>query len=788
MGQINKISSFKSFSEVKSQEATMKLREENNVKRQDTVCKIGEILDEMGLTSLTELDEDKRNALISRMFGVVSEDDAKEIEDEINKLGEPKKIKAKSLSEGNAFLGARSKAIEEEKDEFEFNGKTFKVTYKADIVAEGNAFGAARAKAIADGKKEFEVEGKTYKVEDVSKDDKENAKEAGDKEFEFNGKTFQVTESLLEGEVLVFDKLGSPLGELRQEIYNIIQATDDDKWIKALQSIENDLYKLERSIGKYDSKLGVIPTNEGEVTEGNAFGAARAKAIADGKKEFEVEGKTYKVEDVSKDDKENAKEFVAEGESGVKSATILSNQILDFLEANKVIKPNDAQKIHKHLINFLEKTVSEGNTVTFALDDGDLDGKTFKVEGTIYEGKGFKNTKDFEKFLEEIDAMGESSIRKIMGKEYIDTPGNYKEEVEDYDGVEDYMQSNMGTEEFNSLADWWITNVKESVVNEAGAKGDIKVGDIVGNTVQGFYFKVLEIKKDKLVVLNMDTNKKIETYIDNMYKPSKAFVAEGRGTSSLEKYVKSKYKDQRVNQVTFEELLEPIAIHIDAYTGANMGDLEYESNVIYDFKELTDSMAQAHIDGSDLDESKVNEAKEYSFIFNYNTDEDDIQYIQKVLDRAGADAVAKAGIDSEEMVIRAFNAKGLKDARKAIEADGFEIQESKVTEGIKFKKGSKVKTRDGNIETVIRVNSNGNVETEESDYSWPPTSLTKESKVNEAEIKSDDEFKEYAFTILKKAFTSDFDEAKAQEVVDGILKKTDGDYGAAVGMITSSLS
>ena len=81
------------------------------------------------------------------------------------------------------------------------------------------------------------------------------------------------------------------------------------------------------------------------------------------------------------------------------------------------------------------------------------------------------------------------------------------------------------------------------------------------------------------------------------------------------------------------------------------------------------------------EEAKLNEAKDYSFIFNYNTDEDDIQYIQKVLDRAGADAVAKAGIDSEEMVIRAFNSKGLKDARKAIEADGFEIQESVVKEG-----------------------------------------------------------------------------------------------------------
>lgn len=59
--------------------------------------------------------------------------------------------------------------------------------------------------------------------------------------------------------------------------------------------------------------------------------------------------------------------------------------------------------------------------------------------------------------------------------------------------------------------------------------------------------------------------------------------------------------------------------------------------------------------------------------------------------------------------------------------------------------------------------------------------------VNEAEIKSDDEFKEYAFSVLKKAFGADFDEAKAGEVVNGILKKSDGDYGAAVGMLTSSL-
>jgi hypothetical protein len=63
----------------------------------------------------------------------------------------------------------------------------------------------------------------------------------------------------------------------------------------------------------------------------------------------------------------------------------------------------------------------------------------------------------------------------------------------------------------------------------------------------------------------------------------------------------------------------------------------------------------------------------------------------------------------------------------------------------------------------------------------------KESVVNEAEIKSEDEFKDYAMTVLKKAFGDEFDEAKAGEVVDGILKKCDGDFGAAVGMLTSSL-
>lgn len=62
-----------------------------------------------------------------------------------------------------------------------------------------------------------------------------------------------------------------------------------------------------------------------------------------------------------------------------------------------------------------------------------------------------------------------------------------------------------------------------------------------------------------------------------------------------------------------------------------------------------------------------------------------------------------------------------------------------------------------------------------------------ESLVTEADIKSEDDFKEYAMNLLKKSHPDDFDEAKANATIDGILKKCDGDFGAAVGMITSSL-
>ena len=67
------------------------------------------------------------------------------------------------------------------------------------------------------------------------------------------------------------------------------------------------------------------------------------------------------------------------------------------------------------------------------------------------------------------------------------------------------------------------------------------------------------------------------------------------------------------------------------------------------------------------------------------------------------------------------------------------------------------------------------------------TDIVKEAKINEKDITSADEFKEYAMAILKDAFGDDFDEAKATDVANGLIKKYGEDFGAMVGALQSTM-
>lgn len=136
MAEMNKIQSFKTFSQLKAEEKQQQIQEEQQAKRNETATKIAEILAEMEVTSLTELSEEQRKQLVAKLF---NEDTAEDIEDKIEDMGEPKPADEEEgeeleadMSEGNAFIYAAAKAKAEGKDSFEFNGKSYKVTLKKD--------------------------------------------------------------------------------------------------------------------------------------------------------------------------------------------------------------------------------------------------------------------------------------------------------------------------------------------------------------------------------------------------------------------------------------------------------------------------------------------------------------------------------------------------------------------------------------------------------------------------------------------------------------------------------
>jgi uncharacterized protein YdaT len=73
--------------------------------------------------------------------------------------------------------------------------------------------------------------------------------------------------------------------------------------------------------------------------------------------------------------------------------------------------------------------------------------------------------------------------------------------------------------------------------------------------------------------------------------------------------------------------------------------------------------------GVAITEASIKEAKEYTFTFDYNTDPDDIEYIENLLKKARVNAYAEQGTFDDEMVIKAGDAIELRKAKKAIEAE-----------------------------------------------------------------------------------------------------------------------
>jgi hypothetical protein len=86
-----------------------------------------------------------------------------------------------------------------------------------------------------------------------------------------------------------------------------------------------------------------------------------------------------------------------------------------------------------------------------------------------------------------------------------------------------------------------------------------------------------------------DFNKQVEEQAEYFREPVERLFEISRGNVNFVNYTKTLPK---VNPVTFEELLIPLAEELDAYAEKGMGDLEYSDRTYQLFRQLVISMAR----------------------------------------------------------------------------------------------------------------------------------------------------------------------------------------------------
>ena len=175
------------------------------------------------------------------------------------------------------------------------------------------------------------------------------------------------------------------------------------------QRLESSYDEIGETLGKY---YEINETDDSEIEEGNEFGAARTKAIANGDSEFEVDGKTYPLKSVDKDDKENAKEFTKESmklTDMIKKPSVnegkdvghyerVGNQTIvdsNFVNYSKGVLPN-SELVHLGMGDFAIK--SQSGMIKFQRS-GKMDGIGQDFVGRPHRMTDDKNGKLVELFL-----------------------------------------------------------------------------------------------------------------------------------------------------------------------------------------------------------------------------------------------------------------------------------------------------------------------------------------------------------------------------------------------------
>ena len=732
--ELNRISSFKSFSEMKKQQDAVKTEQDNKSKRVKSLEKISAILDELEISDMSELDEEKKRALVAKIFNEdraeeiekeimamgkekdavedvlkkVEEDRAEEIEGKIKDLGEPEKEDADDAEEVQADLYEATVTLDaiepNEKGLVDFckkKGIKWKIVNMNGPAAnypEVEYVGKKKdlEKMIQDfwgkdsGLEEFIEEAYIFEARSINKIQNDWSKITA--EMAAKAQEWKAAEG--DAKAALLDELKAMTAKkkaLEAELNDAVAGKDKDlelavsegnAFTGALFAARNKGQKTFEFNGKTYKVHGAKTVNEDdeEVQEGNAFGDAVRKAKEEGKDEFEFQGKTYKVEE----------SVVTEGVVSIKGGRIIAHKVLNKLVDMDLIP---VRKKTEDLLETIAEVIANAKMESVEVNEGSH-GMAKRLLNDIIKGntsraEGIKMSKELAEYY--LDWIERSEFGKrnsglplfmIVKASFNwntftnNIPKELKDEVKD---LQDYVKKNESLE-VNEGA------VKQFEMDYADMEKSIKRG--IG-------------------------------WIDPDY------VATTWENSS------DSFPFELVASEIYGRLIKAgLLWYADEETGEDKG-------------EQVKSLKELGIKES----AEVNEAK------------------AKGLDWI----ISQLGDNPECMDVASFvydNYDKVTGLRKSMRNDEMDFPDE-----------------------IMEVVDHYGLDIDEFTecYGMAAESFANESLISEADIKSDDEFKEYAFNVLQKAFGEEFDAEKAQEVVDGILKKCGDDYGACVGTLTSSL-
>lgn len=225
-------------------------------------------------------------------------------------------------------------------------------------------------------------------------------------------------------------------------------------------------------------------------------------------------------------------------------------------------------------------------------------------------------------------------------------------------------------------------------------------------------------------------------------------------------------------------------------------DEKNESSIMNFATFVNEAYDRVVLGGNKGDKSKTHDGEDFED--DDEKDESVEEAVGEVITKVEGDEIADEVAGDDGIAIPAIKGDGPETAA-GIAGDMMDMGKPKSIEG----KGKELITPDQKVTEVIPDSPNDVSEdgieiplVKEEEEVLPDDSIAEKfrklaanklGKVNEAEIKSADQFKEYAMKMLKDAFGDDFDETKATETADGLIDKYGEDYGAMVGALQSTM-